>query len=692
MVHCEIKDIQAELSYHERAIPTGYTETYHTVTRTEYDTDPNIEHNYLIKGTAGSNYNPLMIDNITISTFIGAVRTLIWTDEDGYRQRRYRKVCGIFGPFESNEFVGGRRDGLNIMVANLSSLNSEIPIWHNVDSTSPGSQIRIANYHGKALPLKGRKVTNTIHIGNYPKMPSSNKWNIYHCYDNCTDLGLFTYHKDSVSPTKIVMQQGFMTVPVPKGRRVRLHMMLNFSDIDSMPNAISWGPSFLVNEGNVQGASLKFTKDDVKSGKYPIGEMFYLEIPTKLIPYNDSTFSIGLNAGQNIFLDSVEVSHQSKKLYYDDTTAWNGFHWGTNAHTMAVIEDRRASDAAINGVRVEYDGTKWYTLDGKELSTLPKSEYTVTTKLTECTASVENNAKVTAGDTLNVTVTPDGGLVLDSLSYSVDNVTTNVDGNEISIPMIDNVTITASASVHHRITITDDGNCVYNTEKTDHKDKTKCELWVAPELGHTIDTITCTMNGVAQTISKNNTVKMKNKEYPGTAKIIINSVTGPVEINVTTLEKEHQSVTITTENCTCDYSKDYVLLGDEFDAHIKANQGYVMEPVTFYQMIGAKKQETIVTDGRAYLWKVEGPITINAVATPMRNDIKYNLTNCVSSETVVHRPTGTSYSTTITANDGFVLQTVTCTMGGVEQNVVDGAINIDYVLGDIVITATATSA
>ena len=135
-----------------------------------------------------------------------------------------------------------------------------------------------------------------------------------------------------------------------------------------------------------------------------------------------------------------------------------------------------------------------------------------------------------------------------------------------------------------------------------------------------------------------------------------------------------------------------MLLGDEFDAHIKANQGYVMEPVTFYQMIGAKKQETIVTDGHAYLWKVEGPITINAVATPMRNDIKYNLTNCVSSETVVHRPTGTSYSTTITANDGFVLQTVTCTMGGVEQNVVDGAINIDYVLGDIVITATATSA
>ena len=691
MVHCEIKDIQAELSYHERAYPSGYTETYHTVTKTEYDTNPKIEHIYLIKGTSGSNYNPLMIDNITISTFIGAVRTLIWTDEDGYRQRRYRKVCGIFGPFESNEFVGGRRDGLNVMVANLSSLNTEIPIWHNVDSTPPGTQIRIGNYHGKALPLKGRNVTGDIkiHDCNYPRMSTNKKWIIYHCYDNCNGLGLFTYDKDSVSPTKIAMQQGSMTIPVPKGRRVRLHMLLNYPDIDSMPNEIPFNVSFYVDKGGEQGVNLKFTKAGVESGEYPLGEMFYCEIPTKNIPYDDASFTAGLNKGQNIFLDSVEVSYQSKKIYYNDTTAWNGFHWGTKPHTMAVIEDRRASDTAINGVRVEYDGTKWYTLDGKELSTLPKSVYTVTTSLTGCTASVSNSSKITAGDMLDIAVTPNEGLVLDSLTYTINNVETSVTGNEIHIPMNDNVTIKATASNHHSITLTDDGNCVYNTTKTSHKENTKYELWVAPQLGHSIDTITCTMGGVEQNISKNNTVKMNNKEYPGTAKIIINSVTGPIEINVSTIEKEHLPFTLTTENCTCDYNKDYILLGDEFEAYIEPNPGYVMEPVTFYQMKGTSKSDMIVTDGRAYLWKIEGPITINAVATPMRNDITYNLTNCVSSETVVHRPTGTSYSTTITAKDGYTLNSVTCTMGGIEQTVNNGVISISSVNGPITITATA---
>ena len=147
--------------------------------------------------------------------------------------------------------------------------------------------------------------------------------------------------------------------------------------------------------------------------------------------------------------------------------------------------------------------------------------------------------------------------------------------------------------------------------------------------------------------------------------------------------------TLTTENCTCDYNKDYVLLGDEFEAHITPNPGYVMEPVTFYQMKGTSKSDMIVTDGRAYLWKIEGSITINAVATPMRNDITYNLTNCVSSETVVHRPTGTSYSTTITAKDGYTLNSVTCTMGGIEQTVNNGVISISSVNGPITITATA---
>lgn len=40
--------------------------------------------------------------------------------------------------------------------------------------------------------------------------------------------------------------------------------------------------------------------------------------------------------------------------------------------------------------------------------------------------------------------------------------------------------------------------------------------------------------------------------------------------------------------------------------------------------------------------------------------------------------------------EGYELSSVSCTMGGVDQPVVDGTINIDDVTGDIVITATTT--
>ena len=52
---------------------------------------------------------------------------------------------------------------------------------------------------------------------------------------------------------------------------------------------------------------------------------------------------------------------------------------------------------------------------------------------------------------------------------------------------------------------------------------------------------------------------------------------------------------------------------------------------------------------------------------------------------------GGTYNATITAEDGYTLGSVTCSMGGVDQTVTDGVINIASVTGDIVITATATS-
>ena len=70
--------------------------------------------------------------------------------------------------------------------------------------------------------------------------------------------------------------------------------------------------------------------------------------------------------------------------------------------------------------------------------------------------------------------------------------------------------------------------------------------------------------------------------------------------------------------------------------------------------------------------------------------ITNNLTNCMTTQTATEINEGSSYNATITANDGYILSEITCTMGGVEQAVTNGVIIIESVTGDIVINATAT--
>ena len=77
------------------------------------------------------------------------------------------------------------------------------------------------------------------------------------------------------------------------------------------------------------------------------------------------------------------------------------------------------------------------------------------------------------------------------------------------------------------------------------------------------------------------------------------------------------------------------------------------------------------------------------VAVGVVYKITSTLTNCTSSNTASSITSGSAYSTTITANSGYTLGTVSCTMGGVAQTVTDGAISIASVTGDIVITASA---
>ena len=77
----------------------------------------------------------------------------------------------------------------------------------------------------------------------------------------------------------------------------------------------------------------------------------------------------------------------------------------------------------------------------------------------------------------------------------------------------------------------------------------------------------------------------------------------------------------------------------------------------------------------------------------LRRSVTKNLTECLSSNTRAAVIDGQSYVTTLTANSGFAINSVTITMGGVDVSTYykDGIISIPEVTGDIVITATAVT-
>ena len=69
--------------------------------------------------------------------------------------------------------------------------------------------------------------------------------------------------------------------------------------------------------------------------------------------------------------------------------------------------------------------------------------------------------------------------------------------------------------------------------------------------------------------------------------------------------------------------------------------------------------------------------------------VKNNMTNCTTNNSATQVIQGESYSATITAKSGYVLKSVSVTMGGNPVTVSGGVINIASVTGNIVITAVA---
>ena len=84
-------------------------------------------------------------------------------------------------------------------------------------------------------------------------------------------------------------------------------------------------------------------------------------------------------------------------------------------------------------------------------------------------------------------------------------------------------------------------------------------------------------------------------------------------------------------------------------------------------------------------------VTVSGIVK--RYTITNNLTNCTNSNSATAVEENSSYSTTITANEGYTLGNITITMGGIDissVSVSDGVITINSVTGNVIITANAT--
>ena len=217
---------------------------------------------------------------------------------------------------------------------------------------------------------------------------------------------------------------------------------------------------------------------------------------------------------------------------------------------------------------------------------------------------------------------------------------------------------------------------------------------ITPNEGMEFTELYCEMSGKRQLIT-NGTIN-------------IAKVNGPIVVTATA--KKRCQVLFSEPFCFLTRVNEFKLIemfdgvtyaDESCDFSVNLDPGYKLTAVS-YTMNGVEYRNDKNKFWEVSIPKVTGDIELHVEYTRTMWFVNYNLTNCTTSNTnrVAAAPDGKEasdklhvkipFTTTITPVEGHDLSSITCTMGGVEQSIVDGTINIDDIIGDIVITATAT--
>lgn len=155
------------------------------------------------------------------------------------------------------------------------------------------------------------------------------------------------------------------------------------------------------------------------------------------------------------------------------------------------------------------------------------------------------------------------------------------------------------------------------------------------------------------------------------------------------------AVTYSLANVSASNTAATVENGRSYSTTLTASGGFVLGSVTV--TMGGSDITAAAYDssaGTVTIPEVTGDIVITASAIANARAVTYDLTNAASSNTASFVNDGGSYTTTLTANSGYALSSVTVTMGGTDitntaYNANTGLVSIASVTGDVVIAAVA---
>ena len=249
------------------------------------------------------------------------------------------------------------------------------------------------------------------------------------------------------------------------------------------------------------------------------------------------------------------------------------------------------------------------------------SKYATESEIPTKTSQLENDSGYIT-DISNLKLAYDSSTGIVSLMYNNNTLST--------------IIIESSPSINNYSIINNLSNVTTNNVSGSILEGSSYTATITANSGYTINTIKVTMGGVDITSSavSGNTIN-------------ISEVTGNIVITASASQTQANTYTITNNltNCTTDNSSASVLEGDSYLSTITANDEYTLTNVS-------------VT--------MDGVNVTNSVYSQLSYAVINSLTNCTSDNSTKEISYGSSYSATITANDGYDISSIKVIMNGID--------------------------